>query len=257
MDITQDLVEQIVDLVLKQIAAFPKMPDCTPTQKITAVFCGGMSGAEEARQAIQELADKGYQVKALFTPRAEQVNGGTWLQEKAPKVQVLSSQCSDSPKALIDETDLLLIPVLTCNSAAKLACGMAENTALSAVLFAMMSGKPIIAAEDACRGRPGTPVTEHILKKNVLTLKQCGIQFVPACRLKKQAVWQLGTDHPAAQTSGGLTQRYDGRVLSIRQLCALCAETVLVSKDTIITPAAADEARKRRIELKRETSWER
>lgn len=89
MEITQALVEQIVELVLQEIAACREGPDCIPVQRITAVFCGGLTGAEEARLALRGLTDRGYQVKALFTPQAEQVNGEKWLRERAPKVQTL------------------------------------------------------------------------------------------------------------------------------------------------------------------------
>lgn len=247
MEITQALVEQIVERVI-QLLKMADGPADRPGQRITAVFSAGMSGGEEACRGLRDLTERGCSVQALFTPCAETVNGPAWLLERVPAARICGeSACS--PRAWVEETDLVVIPVLTVNSAAKLAHGMADNRALSVVMAALMAGKPVVAATDACTGRPGTPVAERVLDRNLHLLRQCGVELVPAADLAVSVRNRLG---PGGQTECPAPHplpRFAGRVLSIRDLRQIRAEKLYVSSGTIVTPAAMDEARNRKIQI--------
>ncbi len=247
MELTQALVEQIVEQVL-QILKGAGQPADHAGKRITAVFSAGLSGGETACRALRGLTGRGYSVQALFTPCAQTVNGPAWLLERAPAVQICGeSACS--PRAWVEETDLVLIPVLTVNSAAKLAHGIADNRALSTVMAALMARKPVIAAVDACTGDPDVPVVARIWNQNLRLLHQCGIQLVSAADLEVSVRNRLESGGPAGCAVPGPSPRFAGRVLSIRDLRQMGAGRLYVSSGTIVTPAALDEARNRNIEI--------
>lgn len=249
MDITRELVDQIVELVLQRMGSFPYQDasHCRAPKQILAVFCGGMTGAEEAGRALRRLTECGHKVKALFTPCAGQVNGAAWLKERAPAVQVLLDGYAVSPEEFAEEADLVMLPVLTCNSLAKLAQGIADNQALSAVLFALLDGKPVVAAEDACTGKKDTPLAAR-LREQRLCLETYGVRFSPASLLAEKAEQRL-----SEQENRGAVQRFKGKLLTLSHLRSFQPGVLSLTPGAIVTLAARDEAKERGIELRTDT----
>lgn len=250
MELTREQINRIVELVLRQLAshAGPDVPH--PPQKVVAVFCGGMPGAAEAQRAVRALTEQGCSVTALFTPGAEQTGGAARLQEGAPRVRTPGGLYGTDLKALVDGADLVTVPIMTRASAGKLAHGIADNPALNAVMYALLQGRPVLAALDACAPERDTPMAALVVRKNLQLLEACGVRFVPAAGLLGEADALLRAGGPELLRTSQAVRQFTGRVLTVSHLSAYQGGVLSIPPSTIITPAARDEAQKRGIEFR-------
>jgi len=215
----------------------------TVRKRILAVFTGGSVKLEEALTQVEKLIQKGYAVKAVLSQTAvsvvtpNRVRGipgiGEVVCEPAPSI---------SPIALVRESDAIAVPILTRNSAAKIALGIADTLATNVILYALIMGKPVIAARNSAEpdGANETPPELIQLARDYLQkLSSFGVKLVDAAEIA-QSVADYETGVKSGKrlvTQADITGLPDG----VRQ--------IKVARGSIITPLAKDAARERGIEI--------
>lgn len=242
------LVEKIVSEVLRRLAGRGK--------RALALFCGGTIGAPEGRAELKKLQSAGFTVRAVLTPAAERVLGKEWLKSELGEIEVVTEADGKAPGALLKEADLTLVPVLTLNTAAKVAHGIADTLVATLIMDSLLTGRPVFAARDACdltnpvRAKLGmdkaAPAYRALLTGNLERLAEFGVRLVGVTELAAAVLGEAGPKEPAPKATGGT---FTGRVLSRTDVAAFEGSVLKVSAGTLITPLARDLARDRGIEI--------
>lgn len=223
---------------------------------VLALFCGGLRGAEEAITSLNACR-KFSTVRVVLTPSAEKVIGKTMLEGELAPEEILTDASGRTELELIEKADLLVIPVLTRNTAAKIACGIADNLATNLVMQALLRSKPVIAVRDGCDvGRDGSvnPVYKARLTGNIRQLEQYGIVFTSAAGLGeelKRMFRQSGASVSPKDCEGGSAPVFSGKILTRADVTVWPGEVLSLQSNTLVTPSARDAAAERGIELRK------
>lgn len=193
VEVSRELIERIIREVLNTL-----MADSFKYNKekinITAVFTGGKIAYKKSLDQLKKI-DSTYDVEwsFLFSDAAEKV---------LDKSEILSALNADENNykadfECIDDADLVLIPVMTRNTAAKLSAHFVDSQLLDYIFRAVMCGIPVAAVKNAADisgkdwrdlGMNKTPETlmEHN-QKQLERVKSFGIKIVDAAELYNEA----------------------------------------------------------------------
>jgi hypothetical protein len=247
------LVEAIVAEVVKVLSLRRK--------RVLALFCGGSIGAVEGRAELKKLQDAGYRIQAVLTPSAERVLGKDWLRRELGDIEIVTEADGKAPGTLLRESALTVVPVLTLNTAAKVACGIADTLVATVIMDSLLMGRPVFAAKDACdpanpvRARLGmdraAPAHRAMLEGNLERLAGFGVRLLDVTGLAAAVSGQPGVGEITQRASGqaAATMTFTGRVLSRSDVASFEGRIMRVSPGTLITPLARDLARDRGIEM--------
>lgn len=254
-------IEVIVNEVVKRLMNQPK--------KALVAFTGGSIGFLEGIKEIKRLIEKGWQVKVLLSKSAESV-----LTRENVKTQLgiediyLESQVANE-SSLYDDVDLLIIPVLTLNTAAKVALCINDSMIPSITSHMIMQGRPIIAAKDACDlnnptrlalGMNKTPAAYKRRTEEYLSqLEDYGIKLINA-----DDIYNVATNNnplnikeenisiipPVTQVRQDETN-FSKKVLSREDIMEVSksSNSIRISSGTIVTDLAKETARELNIKI--------
>ena len=145
MEYSRELVAAVTALVLRELERLDSgVPPVDAEKTLLVLVCGGSRGAEEARAQLERLRRDGCRLRALYTGAGARILGKDWLEGAE-----LVSPEGASPLQLVRECDAVVLPVLTFNTAAKAALGLADNPVSTALLHALLKASPSL--------RRGTP----------------------------------------------------------------------------------------------------
>lgn len=262
-EITNDLIKTIIQKVLKEINSAPQ------SKKILAIICGGKTAAEEGIAEISKLCSAGCDLKVVLTPAGEQIVGKK-LQSRLPHIPVFTQDSDTTAIDLLKDTDLIIVPVLTLNSAAKIAHGITDNLATNLIMMGLLNGMPVYAAQDACdienlilkKVFPdiNNPYYKSIFNENLKILQKIGINMTSAMKLGERVLNDFSNKNYGNTVSvekkvdtfvspGFKDNVYEGRILSTAEMSVFTGSILRVSHTTLVTPAAKDMARERGIEI--------
>jgi flavoprotein len=185
----EELVRRIVSEVLKKAGyseASKEEEYKTPGKEespgnILVVFTGGTGSLDAVAEELGKLSGK-YKLYAVFSEMAKKV----LPQEKLKKNARLEEVCCDGLYEAIDKSRIVVLPTLTQNTAAKIACGIRDTVATEAVAVAILAGKKILACEDsipfAVKNQGYFKVIDEIVRK----LKEFGIIFCKAQKMSEE-----------------------------------------------------------------------
>ncbi len=180
--------EAIVDKVVARILArMNDEPIDTGRRSVVVVFSGAVSGFAAGREAVSRLVRSKHELTILLTPSARQIFGEGPLREAGAAAIVDLSPWTDVSD-YTRRADLVLVPTLTMNLAAKLAMGLMDAPATTLVLGALLAGKSVLAIRDGAdpagkRGEAlgaipeGSPVLWRLLEERLETLERFGIEL--------------------------------------------------------------------------------
>ncbi len=220
-------------------------------EKVLALFTGGYTKLSEALTQIEKLIQASCSVDVVMSQSATKVIG----QDKIRSISGIASlvcEPDDSISSLeaIQKSDVIIVPVLTRNSAAKLALGITDTLVTNILMQALISAKPVIAARNAadpndadcpCVRMPDTPLGLIKLAENYLQkLESYGIKLVDASEI-------AGIVLSDTKKADSLEQK----LITPETINNLSPNTkrISVAKGTLITPLAKDAAREREIEI--------
>lgn len=177
----KELTELIIKEVMRRLSKSEK--------KALVLFTGGTAGFEEGFRQVKELRESGWNITILFTAGAEKIYGCDYLQSKFEVFDLYFESKFSTSHDFLKDINLMLIPILTMNTAVKIALGIADTPATHLVSRALINGIPIVAAKDACNSRDhkadtggfgkGAEVYRKKLDSYVQTLEEYGVKLVP------------------------------------------------------------------------------
>lgn len=216
-------------------------------QKIYALFTGGTAKLSEAICQIKLLIQNGYHVKVILSESATRVI----KVDKIREIQGIENIfCEPDPSVysvdIVQDADAIVVPILTRNSAAKVALGICDTLVTNIIMHALIAGKLVIAAKNSadpegidclCVGTSKTPpALIHIAKEYLKKLESYGVKLVDATEIAQFFIENKNIKRELVtyETINELPQ-------DIKQ--------IEIKRGSIITPLAKDRAKERNIKI--------
>lgn len=251
--------EHIIEKVTREVMNRLRSEDSGNGQKkVLALFTGGSIGLEAGLAEVNKLQELGAAVTVVLSLAAEKIIGREKVYAALGSDIVVFTDQDRYPGKAVKEAQVLVVPVLTQNTAAKVANTIADSLASTLMMQRLMTGKPLIAAcnaadpRDAARcklqmGRPA-PVLLQALQANLKKLEGYGVVLVPVEGLANacQANWKTRSQECL------VTARNKKTVIDAPAVKAAFhsgSRQIIIPAAGIITPLARDLARGYGLEL--------
>ncbi|PWC32870.1 flavoprotein [Azospirillum sp. TSO35-2] len=250
------IVDLLSDRIVERLRARQASSWNVPSRHALVLFTGTDLGLVKAAASLRELAAEGWRLRAALSPQARRLLTPA-LSRDAGLCRLLDGAPVDADgEALLDGCGLLLVPTLTATTAAKVACGLRDGLAPWLLARGIERGLRVVAAVDGCcpdnparagRGFTAPEPYREMMRAHLRALRSFGVELVPAGALAL-AVRQTSGGAPARQPVAE-TPAHGRRVFG-RSDAALWRDAELrLGRDVLVTPAAADELRRRDIRL--------
>ncbi len=174
-------------IVVQVLAMLNIPPFAQPPKHVLILLSGASSGVAAGRDAVSRLARAGHTVTVVLTPSALALLGEDRVRAAGAHEVILPTTWADAP-GLVQQADLVLVPMLSMNTAARLALGLLDNLVSTLVVGALLAGKPVIAIRDGADpdGNAGrvfgatgaAPALRARLQANLTALASYGVELV-------------------------------------------------------------------------------
>lgn len=249
---TDKLAKIIEAEVRKALTDQANNPKSSPSgKKVLALFTGGYVKLSEALIQLNKLIQGSCLVDVVMSQSAVKVIG----QDKILKISGINSLICEpddsvSSLKLVQKSDIVVIPILTRNSATKVALGITDTLVTNIIMQALISAKPIIAARNSadpndadcpCVGMPNTSPALIKLAENYLQkLESYGMKLVDVSEIAKIIL-----------TDTDKSDSLDQKLVTQDVIAKLPQDTkqITIRKGSIITPLAKDIAKERGIKI--------
>lgn len=234
--------ETITEILAREAYSLPK-PE---TKTALICFSGALIGFEESIAQLKEIKAAGWKLDWCQTDAASRVLDQTLI---------ASLEIPHREKSLIANHELLIIPTLTGNLAAKVAHGICDDFASNVIAEFIQSGQKIIAVKSAaCPDRkekrqlfPEMPKAwKKLMRNNLSLLASYGVSLV---EVEQLAATVLSKESPNLnKVETGIN--YSQKLLSLAQIRQYpSASTLLLAPKTLVTDLAREYASKTGITL--------
>ena len=234
-----------------------------PCKQALAIFTGGTIGLEQSLIELKKIQALDIEVNVVLSAAAEQIIGINRIKEELGSHINLITIHSPYPGKLLREADIVLVPVLTQNTAAKLAYTLSDTLPSTLIMQALMLGKPVLAAMNAADPQDGwrlqkdmgkcTPPLFEALRQNLKKIESYGLELIEVDKLAicSQTILNAMVKK-AEQPSQGKKSVVDAE--TIKLAAGNGHSSIAVAKCAIITPLARDVAREYGVEIIQELS---
>jgi len=209
----ETLIRLIVEEVIRQLSVLKK-----PLRKemILTLFTGGHQELESSMDHVAKLRDDGFRMISVLSKTAAHVIGEEKVRQITGSQEVYQEGTFIDVNTLITKVDILIVPVLTRNTAMKLSNVISDSAITSLIFQGCMLNKPVIAVKNsadpksakcACVGlSTGPPTLLDEIEKRLNKLELFGITLVEAKELRSAvlaaAAQQQSAGVPAAKQGG-------------------------------------------------------
>ncbi len=258
----ENLVEIITREVLRRLSREAPIAGSPATKNVLALFCGGTIGLEQGLAALAEIRSQPATITVVLSAAAERIIGARRVRESLGADIAVAGAQDPYPGEGLRAADVVVVPVLTQNTAAKLAHTFADTAVTTLVLQALMLGKPVVVAVNAADPRDGRRAAggmgqapaglTRALQDNLKRLENYGARLVDvgllATEIKKcfQSGRQADTRGPQAKVVIDAA--------AVKAVQASGNRRLLLAAGAVVTPLAMDAARELNVELVRANS---
>lgn len=256
----QALIDEIVARVVTMVRA--KMLAGVPKKRVLMLFSGASTGYVVGMDTIRMLTQADHDLTVFMTASAIHVVGEENVLKAGAKEVISPKQWVDTP-GLVRETDMMLVPTLSMNTAARLALGLMDSLFSTLVLGALLADKPVVAICDGADPYGngglifsdefvGSPALRAKMVQNLSTLIDYGVHLVPEEGFVPQVMRLMQAEISAApETPASPVARISGSsILTESDLFRYPAGTTLtLPAGTRLTPLAQDHAQKQNLTL--------
>ncbi|QSQ08218.1 hypothetical protein H0A61_00538 [Koleobacter methoxysyntrophicus] len=247
------LIKIVIDEVIRQLKFFEEKD--MSSYAIMAVFTGGRTGLEEALKQLKYMETNGAQLTIVPSRNALRIIGEERLKKEIPGAKLIY----EYTESILQETknaDIILFPVLTQNTLAKIALGICDTLPLQIASWGIMMGKKMLAARNAAdpgdsrKMELGLGRAPKVYRDQIYgyfdRLKEFEIHF---CDVREM----LDKTHQMLENKRKTTL-HNGHALTHKDVITYTSsgvKEILIRKDSIITPLAVETAEKNQIILTR------
>jgi hypothetical protein len=265
------LMSTIVEYISDQVV-LRYMEIC---KKATVLFTGALIGYTDAVAALKELKEDGWRLTAVLSKSADEVLTADRIKKDIDPDAIFVEGAPVNGRQIVDDSQMVIVPELTINTAAKLANCISDNLITNMITRALHKGIKVVAAVDGCcpdngvRQKLGFEVTDAYkakLRSNLAELVTYGIVLTTNVSLaekvdevfranfnfpsicdeeepepEKEISCGCGCASPDGENVGVV--RIDKKVVGRMDIACYggCAK-IIVRKDAIVTQLAKDAA---------------
>lgn len=264
----EQLVQLVTAEVMRRLGRLPQnIQQQPPRKKVRAlvIFTGGTIGLEQSFYELKELQQADFEFSVVLSVAAEQIISIARVQAELGREIPIITSAAPYPGKRLREAELIIVPVLTQNTAAKLASTQADNLCTTLIMQALMMGKPVIAAtnaadpNDTVRSQLGmgkaSPRLMQALRSNLQTLDLYGMKLVVVnnlARASREIQNRLDKEVQTKAVSDKAVKRTVLTATAVQAAYSNGKKQLAVPQGMIITPLAFDVARDCHIELVRD-----
>lgn len=249
---TEELIQRITAEVLKQLqptAAAEPAPQRTGP-RVLLLYTGGDQWLNEAVALASELAAAGAQIKSVCTPSGEALLGPERLERLAAAGELLTNPTEMAVYKAVHWAEVVAVPILTQNTAAKVALGIRDSLSSNLLAAAIMMGRKVLVCPDSAVPRSAPPRYRAMLTGHIDQLRTFGVATMPVADMARAC---LGS--PAPQASPPAKAPSARRLVTAAEVEAAIRsgqQQLLIPRAAIVTPLAADLCREHGISLSRQ-----
>lgn len=222
----EKMVDYIVQEVLKRLEE-QETPIKKEKNRGLVIINGGTRNLEQIMLELKKIS-KEYDLEVVFSEAGKSVVG----EEKFSDFKIISDFTIENSGKFLQENDLIILPLLTKNSCAKIAVGIRDNATTYLVSKALLAEKEIIAVYDSCVADNKTAYGNQI-NFNIEKLKSYGIIFVKSNELSDYIIKNRFKD---------IYSLKEKKIITVDDIFDFHNKRVIISKNSIVTTLAKEKA---------------
>lgn len=226
------IIEYIVQEVVKKINSQNIIEEFSPKEKILVVITGSTNNLEQIVLELRKIS-KNYDLSLVFSEAASNIINENVFSE----FHIIKDFSIKNYDEILSKNDIILLPLLTKNTVAKLVVGIRDNAVTNLVSKALLLEKRVIAAYDSCIVNNEVPYAK-LINSNVEKLKDYGLIFVQAKEL---------ADYMLKKKDLEINSLREKNVITAKDLKDLYDKKIIISKNTVVTTLAKEKAKENKI----------
>ena len=226
------IIEYIVQEVVKKINSQNITEEFSPKEKILVVITGSTNNLEQIVLELRKIS-KNYDLSLVFSEAASNIINENVFSE----FHIIKDFSIKNYDEILSKNDIILLPLLTKNTVAKLVVGIRDNAVTNLVSKALLLEKRVIAAYDSCIVNNEVPYAK-LINSNVEKLKDYGLIFVQAKEL---------ADYMLNKKDLEINSLREKNVITAKDLKDLYDKKIIISKNTVVTTLAKERAKENQI----------
>ena len=220
------MIDYIVQEVIKKIEE-NEMKSANKKRGLL-IINGGTNNLEQVLLELEKIG-KIYDIEVVFSEAGREIIGEERFKNFHIRRDITMSQCNE----LIQDKDIILLPLLTKSTCAKIAIGIRDNLPTYIVSKAILSGKKVVAVYDSCRVEVENEYGKQ-LNLNIKKLQSYGIVFLESKELSNYVLNEQDKEVDSLKNK---------KVVTATDIVNLNNKKVLLSNETIITTLAKEKAK--------------
>ena len=226
------IIEYIVQEVVKKINSQNIIEEFSPKEKILVAITGSTNNLEQIVLELRKIS-KNYDLSLVFSEAASNIINENVFSE----FHIIKDFSIKNYDEILSKNDIILLPLLTKNTVAKLVVGIRDNAVTNLVSKALLLEKRVIAAYDSCIVNSEVPYAK-LINSNVERLKDFGLIFVQAKEL---------ADYMLNKKDLEINSLREKNVITAKDLKDLYDKKIIISKNTVVTTLAKERAKENQI----------
>ena len=226
------IIEYIVQEVVKKINSQNIIEEFSPKEKILVAITGSTNNLEQIVLELRKIS-KNYDLSLVFSEAASNIINENIFSE----FHIIKDFSIKNYDEILSKNDIILLPLLTKNTVAKLVVGIRDNAVTNLVSKALLLEKRVIAAYDSCIVNNEVPYAK-LINSNVEKLKDYGLIFVQAKEL---------ADYMLNKKDLEINSLREKNVIAAKDLKDLYNKKIIISKNTVVTTLAKERAKENNI----------
>ena len=226
------IIEYIVQEVVKKINSQNIIEEFSPKEKILVAITGSTNNLEQIVLELRKIS-KNYDLSLVFSEAASNIIDENMFSE----FHIIKDFSIKNYDEILSKNDIILLPLLTKNTVAKLVVGIRDNAVTNLVSKALLLEKRVIAAYDSCIVNNEVPYAK-LINSNVEKLKDYGLIFVQAKEL---------ADYMLNKKDLEINSLREKNVITAKDLKDSYDKKIIISKNTVVTTLAKERAKENQI----------
>ena len=220
------MVDYIVQEVLKKIESNEAAYKVERNRGLV-IINGGTGNLEQVILELKKISER-YELDIVFSEAGEKIV----RKEKFQNFNVIDNFEMETCEPLLKKNDIIILPLLTKNSCAKIAVGIRDNAVTYLISKALLAQKEIVAVYDSCIADNKTAYGNQI-NFNIEKLKSYGIIFVKSSEL---------SDYILNRRNLEINSLKEKKIITAEDIYDMKNKKIIVSKSTIVTTLAREKA---------------
>lgn len=220
------MVDYIVQEVLKKIELNETAYKVERNRGLV-IINGGTGNLEQVILELKKISER-YELDIVFSEAGEKIV----RKEKFQNFNVIDKFEMETCEPLLKKNDIIILPLLTKNSCAKIVVGIRDNAVTYLISKALLAQKEIVAVYDSCIADNKTAYGNQI-NFNIEKLKSYGIIFVKSSEL---------SDYILNRRDLEINSLKEKKIITAEDIYDIKNKKIIVSKSTIVTTLAREKA---------------